>query len=288
MQHSAKQAPKPAAPVRVKSCRRIDRAAVAARSGTLLVRLADSEAEIRAAQALRYRIFYEEHRAVPAADVAAARLDFDRFDDKADHLLVLDTSRTAAEEAVVGTYRLIRREAVGAGGFYSNGEFDLSRLEAWPGEVLELGRSCVDAEYRSGRVINLLWRGIAVYLGECGAELLFGCGSLPGTDPEALRLPLAYLHHYHRAPRHIRPRALPDRFVAMDGLPKEAIDPAQALAAIPPLIKGYLRLGGFVGDGAVVDRDFNCTDVCVVVQASLLTAKYARHYGCEVKSLNAA
>lgn len=268
--------------------RSIDRTVIAARSGALLVRLADGEEEIRAAQALRYRVFYDERRAVPMADMAAARRDFDRFDEKADHLLVLDTSRPDAREAVVGAYRLIRRGAVGAGGFYSNGEFDLSRLEAWPGEVLELGRSCVDAGYRSGRVINLLWRGIAAYLGECGAELLFGCGSLPGADPEKLRLPLAYLHHFHLAPRHIRPRAVPDRRVAMDGMAKEAIDLAAALAALPPLLKGYLRLGGFVGDGAVVDRDFNCTDVCVVVRASRLTGKYARRYGCEVASRNAA
>lgn len=265
-----------------------DREAIAARSGDLLVRLADSDDEIRAAQALRYRIFYGEQMAVPTPAILRAGRDFDMFDDKADHLLVIDTTRRDAREAVVGTYRLIRRGAVGAGGFYSNAEFDLSRLEAWPGEVLELGRSCVDEAYRNGRVINLLWRGIAAYVNEIGAELLFGCGSLPGTDLENLRLPLAYLHHYHLAPRHVRPSALPGRFLAMDTLPKERIDPAEALAFIPPLIKGYLRLGGFVGDGAVVDTDFNCTDVCVVVQASLITAKYARHYGCEVKSLNAA
>ena len=264
------------------------RDAIAVRSGGLLVRLADSEAEIKAAQELRYRVFYGEHKAVPTPAVAREMRDFDPFDDKADHLLALDTTQRDARDAVVGTYRLIRRDAAGAGGFYSNAEFDLSRLEAWPGEVLELGRSCVDPAHRSGRVINLLWRGITAYINQSGTELLFGCGSLPGADPEKLRLTLAYLHHFHLAPRHIRPRALPDRFVAMDTLPKEAIDPAEALAAMPPLIKGYLRLGGFVGDGAVVDADFNCTDVCVVVQASLITAKYAHHYGCEVKSLNAA
>jgi putative hemolysin len=261
---------------------------IGARSGNILVRLAESEEEIRAAQALRYRVFYGEHEAVPSAAVARERRDFDSFDDKADHLLALDTTQRQARNAVVGTYRLIRREAVGAGGFYSSAEFDLSRLESWPGEVLELGRSCVDPGHRSGRIINLLWRGIAAYINRSGAELLFGCGSLPGADPDALRLPLAYLHHFHLAPRHIRPRALAERFLAMDTLPKDAIDPAEALAALPPLIKGYLRLGGFVGDGAVVDADFNCTDVCVVVQASLITEKYAHHYGCEVKSLNAA
>ncbi len=268
--------------------RRPDRTAVHASSGTLTVRLAESEDEIRAAQALRYRIFYDEKKAIPTAAMRREARDFDGFDDAADHLLVLDTSQRDARAAVVGTYRLIRRARADTTGFYSADEFDLSRLETWPGEVLELGRSCVDEAHRSGRAINLLWRGIAAYLAEYGTEILFGCGSLPGTDPESLKLPLSYMHHYHLAPRHIRPRALPGRYVAMDMLARDAVDTEQALAVIPPLIKGYLRLGGFVGDGAVVDHDFNCTDVCIVVQASLLTARYARHYGCEVTSLNAA
>jgi putative hemolysin len=214
--------------------------------------------------------------------------DFDMFDDAADHLLVLDSSARDARDAVVGTYRLMRRSCAAETGFYSADEFDLSRLEAWPGEVLELGRSCVAPGHRSGRAINLLWRGIATYLAEFGTEILFGCGSLPGTDPDTLKLPLSYMHHYHLAPGHIRPCGQPGRYVPMDILPRDAIDPEQALATIPPLIKGYLRLGGFVGDGAVVDYEFNCTDVCIVVQASLLTSRYARLYGCEVKSLDAA
>jgi putative hemolysin len=265
-----------------------DRTAVSASSGTLLVRLAESEAEVRAAQALRYRIFYEEKRATPSPAMVREKRDFDPLDDAADHLLVIDTTQRETAAAVVGTYRLLRSDAVGKGGFYSCAEFDLSRLESWPGEVLELGRSCVDPAHRSGRAINLLWRGIAAYLTAYGTDLLFGCGSLPGTDPEKLKLPLAYMHHHHLAPRHIRASALPERYVDMNMLDRDAIDRDAALAEIPPLIKGYLRLGGFVGDGAVVDDDFNCTDVCIIVQASLLTTKYARHYGCEVSSLNAA
>jgi L-ornithine Nalpha-acyltransferase len=268
--------------------RRPDRAAVQASSGTFAVRLAESEDEVRAAQALRYRIFYGEKKATPTAAMRRVARDFDCFDDAADHLLVLDTTERDARAAVVGTYRLIRRTQARATGFYSAGEFDLSKLETWPGEVLELGRSCVDAGHRSGRAINLLWRGIAAYLSEYGTEILFGCGSLPGTDPESLALPLSYMHHYHLAPGHIRPRALPGRYVSMNMMPRDAINPEPALATIPPLIKGYLRLGGFVGDGAVVDDEFNCTDVCIVVQASLITSRYARHYGCEVTSLNAA
>jgi len=266
-----------------------ERPAHLARSGDLEVRLAASEDEIIAAQALRYRIFYDEMKAVPSADLVRTGRDVDRFDAAADHLLVIDTRETRADRAVVGTYRLIRRTASReCGGFYTGGEFDIARIDAWSGEVLELGRSCVDEAYRSRRVINLLWRGIAAYLKEHDIQLMFGCGSLPGADPERLRLPLGYLYHHHLAPRHIRPRALPERFVDMNRMAKEDIDTARALAEIPPLIKGYLRLGGFVGDGAVVDVGFNCTDVCVVVKTDLMTAKYARHYGCEVPSLNAA
>ena len=171
---------------------------------------------------------------------------------------------------------------------YTSGEFDIGRLNAWPGEVLELGRSCVDAEYRNRRAINLLWRGIAIYLKRHNIQLMFGCGSLPGTDQDALRLPLSYLYHYHLAPRHIRPRALEERYLQMDLMPKDDVDPKQALETIPPLIKGYLRLGGFVGDGAVLDPDFGCIDVCIVVLTEMMTEKYARHYGYESRSLNAA
>ena len=266
-----------------------EQTAIMAHSGGLTVRLAESSDEIEAAQKLRYKVFYEEKKATPTDEVVRAGRDVDGFDALADHLLVIDTTKTGADRAVVGTYRLMRREAAQkGGGFYSRSEFDIARLNEWPGEVLELGRSCVDEAYRNRRVINLLWRGIALYLKQYDIQLMFGCGSLAGTDPEALRVPLSYLHHHHLAPRHIRPRALPERYVKMDMIPKDELDAAKALEEIPPLIKGYLRLGGFVGDGAVIDEQFNCTDVCVVVKTDLMTAKYAKYYGCEVQSLNAA
>lgn len=255
----------------------------------VVVRLAESEAEIRAAQELRYRVFFEEKGARPTPEVARERRDFDRYDGAADHLLAIDTSASDTRRAVVGAYRLIRREASRmSGGFYSAAEFDLSRFDVWSGGVLELGRSCVDPAYRGGRVISLLWRGIVEYAQAHGVDLMFGCGSLPGADPGRLAPQLSYLHHHHRAPLYIRPRAVASRCVEMNRLPKEAIDPAQALASLPPLIKGYLRIGGFVGDGAVVDPDFDCTDVCVVVKTDLMTARYARHYGCASETSDAA
>ncbi len=252
---------------------------VDARFGSLQVRLAETPADIEAAQALRYRVFYQEMGAHPTIEMALARRDFDDFDDICDHLLVIDWAKGAGAEAVVGTYRLIRREAALAHGrFYTAAEYDISRIDAYPGELLELGRSCVEAAARNRATMQLLWRGIAAYVFHYGIELMFGCASLPGTDPDALALPLSYLYHHHLAPEDLRPRALPERFVDMNRLAKESVDPASALPLLPPLIKGYLRLGGFVGDGAVIDHQFNTTDVCVVVKTDQVTEKYYRHY----------
>ena len=259
-------------------------------SGPLEVRLAESGADIAAAQALRYRIFYEIMGARPLPEMAKERRDHDAFDHICDHLLVLDHSRGSdAADAVVGTYRLIRRDAAARhGAFYSAAEFDIARLIAYPGEILELGRSCVDAGYRARPVMQLLWGGIAAYVFHFDIALMFGCASLPGTDPDALAAPLSYLYHHHLAPPALRARALRERFVDMRRLGAAAIDPNRTLAALPPLIKGYLRLGGFVGDGAVIDDQFNTTDVCIIVKTDLVSEKYSRHYERQSKETWAA
>jgi L-ornithine Nalpha-acyltransferase len=249
------------------------------RSGPLQVRLAESATDIDAAQALRYRIFYETLASPPLPDMALRQRDADRFDALCDHLLVLDHSRGAGADAAVGTYRLIRREtAARFGGFYSASEFDISPLVLHPGEILELGRSCVDPAYRQRSVMQLLWGGIAAYVFHYDIVLMFGCASLPGTDPDALALPLSYLYHRYLAPPPLRPRALADRYVEMCRLKSWEVYSTRAIAALPPLIKGYLRLGGFVGEGAVVDTQFNTTDVCILVKTDLVTEKYSRHY----------
>lgn len=248
-------------------------------SGPLQVRLAETAADIDAAQALRYRIFYERLGARPLPGMARRRRDVDRFDEDCDHLLVLDHRRGTAADKVVGTYRLIRREAAARlGGFYSANEYDIAPLVVQPGEILELGRSCVDPAYRQRPAMQLLWSGIAAYVFYYDIVLMFGCASLPGTDPDALAMPLSYLYHRHLAPPALRPRALTERYVDMCRLGSLAIDPARSLAALPPLIKGYLRLGGFVGEGAVIDEQFNTIDVCILVKTDLITEKYSRHY----------
>ena len=259
---------------------RADAAALIVESGPLAVRLAESRADIEAAQALRYRVFYDEMAARPSAEAAAARRDSDEFDPVCDHLLVIDRRRADEPSCgVVGTYRVLRRaQADRFGRFYSAAEFDIAPIVAHGGEILELGRSCVDADYRSGATMQLLWQAIATYVFRHDIEVMFGCASLPGTDPGALALPLSYLHHYHLAPPALRPRALEARYVSMNRMSVDAIDKKAALASLPPLIKGYLRLGGFVGDGAVVDPQFNTTDVSIVVKTELVTDKYVRHY----------
>jgi putative hemolysin len=258
-------------------------------SGPLQVRLAQSAVDVDAALALRYRIFYEKMGARPLPGMEQQRRDYDGFDQICDHLLVLDHSRGPGPEAVVGTYRLIRREAAERfGTFYSAAEYDIAPLIAYPGEILELGRSCVDAGYRARPVMQLLWSGIAAYVSHYDIALMFGCASLPGTDPAALAVPLSYLYYHHLAPPALRARALPERFVEMRRLDPAAIDPTRTLGALPPLIKGYLRLGGFVGDGAVIDEQFNTTDVCIVVKTDLVAEKYSRHYERQSKETWAA
>jgi putative hemolysin len=180
---------------------------------------------------------------------------------------------------VVGTYRLIQRPAAARlGRFYSADEYDIAPIVAFPGRILELGRSCVDAAYRSRVAMQLLWRGIAAYVFHYQIDLMFGCASLHGIDPDALAGELTYLYYNHLAPPAVRPRALPHRFVEMRRTSPHLLDPKRVQAQLPPLIKGYLRLGGFVGDGAVIDLQFNTTDVAVVVKTDLVTDKYYRHY----------
>lgn len=249
------------------------------RAGNLGVRLAVSAAEIDAVQALRYRVFYGEMGARADSATAESHRDRDDFDAVADHLLVVDHDRGEGPQSVVGTYRLIRREAAEKlGRWYSAAEYDISRLVAYPGPVLELGRSCVDAAYRSRGTLQLLWDGIAAYVFRHDIALMFGCASLPGTDLDILADQLTYLHAFHLAPEELRPRAVRGRHVEMRRKDPALIDKRATLSALPPLVKGYLRLGGFVGDGAVLDEQFNTTDVAVVVKTDLVTQKYRKHY----------
>lgn len=279
---------KASAPVEVR-CRRTPEGAASAvlgRLGSMEVRLARSEDEVRAAQTLRYQVFYDEMEANPDGAVRLAGRDIDRFDAVCDHLLVLDHAGPSGWSddgpQVVGTYRLLREEAARRlGGFYSKDEYRIDELLARHPDrrFLELGRSCVRPEYRGKRTVELLWQGIWSYVRREAIDVMFGCASFPGTDVRALALPLSFLHHHALAPPSWRVQAQPARFRRMDRLPAEAIDPRAALRVLPPLVRGYLRLGGFVGDGAIVDEPFRTTDVLVVLPVEAISQRYIGHYG---------
>ncbi len=265
---------------------RLEQWPVLAVSGALEVRLAETETEVEAAQRLRYRVFYEEMAAVPSPDMRDARRDFDRFDEVCDHLLVVDRSLIDedGQPAVVGTYRLMRDvDATRAGGFYTSSEYDISQMLTGTSSdtrLLELGRSCVLKAYRSKpATMQLLWRGVMVYVARFSIGVMFGCASFSGTDPKALALPLSYLHHFHMVPPDIHVRAIPSLYVDMNLMPKEAIDPKEALRALPPLLKGYVRAGAWIGDGAVIDRQFGTTDVFIYFPVSKIDARYRSRFG---------
>lgn len=256
------------------------------RIGQLDVRLATSEEEIRAAQALRYDIFYNEMGARPTAEMERYRLDIDAYDTICDHLLVIDHG-TDGEPHVVGTYRLLRQlVAQQHRGFYSSGEYDLSPLldlrfqdKIGAGrQLLELGRSCVAKPYRNNATIQLLWRGIATYLQTHSIGYMFGCASLHGVDPDEHKVALSYLYHNHLVPPDLRVRALPEHYVPMDRLPIGAYDTREALRALPPLIKGYLRTGCMIGDGAFIDRQFNTVDVFILLPVEGITQRYSERF----------
>ena len=257
------------------------------RIGALEVRLARNASEIAAAQEVRFRVFYDELGAKRGFVHLLEARDADRFDAVCDHLVVVDTAIAGPDHRqIVGTYRLLRQEvAEASGGFYSADEFELDALVArHPGRrFLELGRSCVLPEYRTKRTVELLWQGIWAYARHHGVDVMTGCASFPGTLPAAHAAPLSFLAHNCAAQGEWHVRAVAARFRTMDLMPEEAVDARAALAAMPPLIKGYLRLGARFGEGCVVDRDFGTTDIFVVLPVEAISERYIAYYGADAE-----
>ncbi|MCV6824287.1 MULTISPECIES: GNAT family N-acetyltransferase [Halocynthiibacter] len=243
-------------------------------------RLAQSSEDLRAAQRLRYRVFIEELGGDGDMVDHENRLEMDAFDAHYDHLLLIDHSREGGvEEQVVGVYRLLLGEkAAEIGQFYSENEYDLTCLKQSGRKLLELGRSCVHPNYRGGTAMFHLWNGLAEYVLSNGVEILFGVASFHGTNVEDIKQSLAYLHHNHLAPEELRVRVVPEHFQTMDLVPTDQLDRRAAMVNTPALIKAYLRLGGFVGEGAYLDYSFNTTDVCLLMDTERMNAKHKNFY----------
>jgi putative hemolysin len=265
--------------------------------GSLEVRLTRRRRDVKLAQRLRYKVFYEEMSAVPTLRAELRRRDEDPYDAVCDHLLVVDEAAFPANDSwgglrrhkVVGTYRVLRQEiAERTLGFYTQSEYNIAPLIAAKPRYrfMELGRSCVLEPYRNKRTVELLWHGLWTYVREHKVDVMIGCASLPGTDADQHAMALSFLHHNALAPAEWRCRAHERLYVGMDRLPKDKVDGKAALRALPPLIKGYLRLGAFVGDGAVIDRQFGTTDVLIILPVEKIDPRYFEHFGTpnEVKS----
>ena len=247
--------------------------------GSLEAFVATNEEDILHAQKLRYRIFVEEMGAKPSAQVVEQKRDFDKFDDWCDHLLVRD----AEKDQVVGAYRILRRSQLPEGeDFYTQSEFNLDKmLSNFTGEVMELGRSCVDTEYRDRSTMQLLWKAIGEYIGEHNVELMFGCASFKGSDSKEHAKQLSYLYHSHLAPEELRASVREEFFKPIDLVAAEEIDGRRTVASLPPLIKGYLRLGGYIGNGAFEDYEANTTDVCIILPTENVAGKYMDKFGAK-------
>jgi len=257
-------------------------AAPLGRLGSLEVRLARSGDEVKQAQRLRYRIFYEEMSAVANVRATFFGRDADPYDKFCDHLLVLDHDVVGAPE-IVGTYRLLRQEiAEKKKGFYSAGEFQIGSLIARHAQrsFLELGRSCVLKPYRTKRTVELLWHGIWSYVRQHNIDVMIGCASLEGTDPRRLAPLLSFLRSYAPSPEEWRVQALPGRGVPLEGLnPRDPVSGIAVLRELPPLMKGYLRLGAYICEEAVVDWQFGTTDVFIVLPIERINTRYINYYG---------
>lgn len=238
-----------------------------ARKGSLTARLACNRTETEAALRLRHRIFCEEGSAQPSP----SGLEQDTFDAHCDHLLL-----ECSEAGLIGTCRLLPQEKAAAG-FYSESEFAVGAVIARHPHLrfLELGRSCIAATHRSGSAAQLLWQAIWTYVREKKLDVMMGCASFEGTDPAAHAQALGFLAAHCRAPEEwdAKPVANGVALVAAQG------DMKAALRALPPLLKGYVRLGAYVSSHAVVDSAFGTTDVFVVLPQHRIDPRYFGHFG---------
>ncbi len=255
--------------------------------GDLSVHIAESLKEIKAAQALRYHIFYQNMSAKPHLIQKLARRDFDRYDRHCIHLILTtnepDPSLPYAchlpdGRAVIGCYRLFHKQVSKKSvSFYSAHEFDLTPLlekQEQGLNIIELGRSCVAPAYRTKKSIDLLWKGLGEIVAAHKIDALMGCASFEGRNPAAYAQALSYLNAYCLAPEDWRVKARARDYQSMALLPEAEIDRKAALKQMPPLLKGYLRCGCMVGDGAVIDKQFGTIDVHILMLMTMLDGKY--------------
>ena len=253
------------------------------RVGAFDIRIASTRKDIGKARRLRFKTFYEEGGAIASLREALSRREYCPFDALCDHIVVVDTQAIGAsgrrKRKVIATCRLLRGEiARRHGGFCTQNEFDLGGLLARQGDkrIVEIGRACVAQAYRKTKGVELLWRGVWAYLAHHSIDMMIGCASFPGRDANAHAGPLSFLHHVAPAPATLGVAPVAGRRADFALQPMEAIEQRRALAALPPLIKAYLRLGATFGEGAVVDHQFATVDVFTLLTVEAMRERFQR------------
>ena len=257
-------------------------APVLGKLGHLETRLARTKAEVRQAQELRYQVFYGEMNAKPSAAAKLLQRDKDHFDRFCDHLLVLDTS--VKPHKIVATYRMmLQSQARNAGGFYTQTEYELSDLLAQNSEArfLELGRSCVLADYRNKRTMELLWHGTWSHAVSHKIDIMFGCASFEGTSPELFKSAFGWLNENAQLKPDEKCTPISSGAIKLSQFDSDQSDLRKAMAQMPTILKGYLRLGAKIGTHAVIDQQFDTTDVLVVLKVADINPRYLAHFGAD-------
>lgn len=246
------------------------------------VRLTRNKDERRQVRQLRYEVFVEEEGAAATEEQRALREEYDSYDRFAEYMAVFHNGR------IVGTYRIIDRKAAEKmDGFYTESEYNISKIKKYRGNIAEMSRACVEKSYRdNGLVMRLLWAGLGEMIVRRKIGIVFGVASFVGKNPARSAQAISYLYYNHLTPSRLRATVLPEKFAdgvnpklgRMNILPREFVDEADARAEMTPLIKGYLRLGATFGRGVFIDAPFNTYDVFVMLETRKMNATYQKHF----------
>lgn len=246
------------------------------------VRLTRNKEERKQVRQLRYNVFVEEEGASATEEQRALREEYDSYDRFAEYMAVFHNGR------IVGTYRIIDRKAAEKmDGFYTESEYNISKIKKYRGNIAEMSRACVEKSYReNGLVMRLLWAGLGEMIVRRKIGIVFGVASFVGKNPARSAQAISYLYYNHLTPSRLRATVLPEKFAdgvnpklgRMNILPREFVDEADARAEMTPLIKGYLRLGATFGRGVFIDAPFNTYDVFVMLETRKMNAAYQKHF----------
>ena len=252
-------------------------------NGRLLeIRLAKDPEEIFEVQKLRYKVFVDEFGANVSYKDNNQSIERDKFDNHCDHLILIDKSvkNSVGKPITVGTLRLLTStNAEKFCGFYSAAEYNLNKILELKQNLLEIGRACVDKNYRGHLALHLLWLGLGKYVLQRDIDIIFGVASFNGNDPTRLSSALSLLNHQYSASKILDFKALGPNSVDMNMISVRELDHKKALLQLPSLIKAYLRMGAKVGDGAFVDTKFNTVDIGIIIEVKLMNSKYRELYG---------